>query len=148
MNYLKILSASIMILSFIVFLPYASAEDEVLGIDIKTYLNNIRKQFIELRKTKEKDELPMFIEKIHVELNVIAKIEGEGGVKFYVLSVGGKFSKELTQKLSFDVYLGGKPGTGTLVYMPPQYVPFGDYQEWATKWPKMPHRARKAPINP
>ena len=122
--YLKNLIITFLIFcSFIIITPSTFAEDKIFKIDIKTYLSNIRQEFIELSKTKEKDELPLYIDKFHIEMNVVVKLEGEGKVKFYVVDVGGKIGKALTQKLSFDAYLDSKPGTGVLTYAAP-HVPW------------------------
>ena len=96
--------------SFIIITPSTFAKEKSPQLDIKTYLNNIRQEFIELSKTEGKGELPLYIEKIHIEMNVGFSVEGEAGVKVYVLDLRGKVAKDLTQKLSFDVYLGGRPG--------------------------------------
>ena len=95
--------------------PLVYADDKEPGIDIATYINNVRKEFIKLSKSKEKEELPLYIEKIHIEMSVVVKLEAEGGVKFYVIDVGGKYDQSVTQKLSFDVHLGGKNKKGLIV---------------------------------
>ena len=74
MKWSAILICTVFFMVFIDNLSLSYASEDDLGVDLTTYLNNIRKQFIELRKSKEKDELPMYVEKIHIELYVIPKL--------------------------------------------------------------------------
>ena len=106
--------------SFIIITPSTFAAEKTLKLDIKTYLNNIRQEFKELSESKEKDELPLYIEKVHIELYVAYKWEAGGKVKFYVIDAGGKIGGERTQKLSFDVHFSDEPGGRLQVYRDPR----------------------------
>ena len=92
------------------------------NIGLSSYIKNIRNEFIELGEKKD-DKLPIYVEKVHIEMSVDVKAEGKTGIKFYVLEAGVDASKQSTQKLSFDIYFNQTPSSIRLMSMAPTYSP-------------------------
>lgn len=80
----------------------AAADNQV---PMRQFLDNVRKQFIAMHDTSGDSELKFVVDKLHIEMNVVAGLEKEGGAELYVLKGSVKKSDVVTQTISFDLML-------------------------------------------
>lgn len=91
--------------------------DDPGPIDLQTYIRHIQEQFVKLQENKD-DKLPMYAEKVTIEMTVYAKACGSAGVQLYVFEAGGDIENSSTQKITVDLYFDKREGMIPLAYFP------------------------------
>ena len=87
----------------LVTISNAAAAEKVEKLLLAEYINNIRAQFVGLMEKPGNNKLPLYINKLTLELNVSYEREVDGSVSVYVFDAGKSIKNALSQKLSFDV---------------------------------------------
>lgn len=100
----RIIPTTVLALMLTMSFPALAQDSE--PIELAEYIEKLREQFIKLSETGKKDQLPLYISPIEIELSVVVAKEGTAGVKFYVVDAGGTFANSVTQKLRFTVSVG------------------------------------------
>jgi hypothetical protein len=79
------------------------ANDSSQNITLKEYILNLQKQLIELKNGTKSSELPLYLNKIHVELSVYAQEIAGVGIVFSVLNIDSEKKHRYSQRVSFDL---------------------------------------------
>jgi len=84
----------------ILLLAFSGSVYAADGIELSEYIEHLRSEFIKIKNGTGKEQLPLFISAVEVELKTVTVKEATAGVKVYVFEAGGKYQDSATQHLS------------------------------------------------
>lgn len=78
---------------------FAMADEKAKGIGLVEFIQAVKQELVRAQQSAGSNPL-LKLDDVELEMSVVTTKEASGGLKFWVIELGGKYDKEQTHKLT------------------------------------------------